>query len=161
MQDERGKVLKRKLSAERSKNWRLRKKTLKVASEQKEDNTQQPLDNVEATSKSHLPPETVTIVLSQIRVSKLPKQTRRWTYQDKSFALSIYHASKKAYSLLQKVFHLPSPRTLSLAMQNIHIGPGVCENILRLFKIKVTAMIAQEKVCAILFDVMAIKSSTK
>ncbi|GFS12820.1 THAP domain-containing protein 9 [Elysia marginata] len=75
----------------------------------------------------------------------------------KVFALALYHGSRKAYYLLQKIFSLPSPRTLATAMKNINIRPGLCRNMLNLFKVKVNSIAPQEKLCAIVVDEIALK----
>ncbi|GFO37679.1 transposable element p transposase [Plakobranchus ocellatus] len=90
-------------------------------------------------------------------MNRLPQRERKWTHSEKNFALSLYHASKKAYSLLQKLFVPPSSRTLSRSMHNVNIQPVFNASIMDLFKIKVNTMADQKKLSAILVDEMAIK----
>ncbi|GFO45112.1 transposable element p transposase [Plakobranchus ocellatus] len=107
--------------------------------------------------RKYLPNAACKFVCTQIRMNRLPKRGRKWTHSEKSFALSLYHTSKKAYSPLQKLFVLPSSRTLSRSIHNVNIQPGFNANIMDLFKIKVNSMADQEKLSAILVGEIAIK----
>ncbi|GFN82568.1 transposable element p transposase [Plakobranchus ocellatus] len=133
-------------------------------SNEKESLTKQPMSESDIdlqfltqSLRKYLPDAACKFVCTQIRMNRLPKRGRKWIHSEKSFALSLYHASKKAYSLLQKLFVLPSSRTLSRSMHNLNIQPGFNVNIMDLFKIKVNSIADQEKLSAILVDEMAIK----
>ena len=160
------KCLKRKLSCERSRLYRLRRKVRKLSetpvSSTASSNLIQPdqeLNFLKETLGKHLPNKASNFVLTQIRISKLPKHGRRWTFSEKSFALAFYHTSRKAYSLLSSIFTMPSPRTLSVAMHNVNICPGISSNLMQLFNIKVKNMNEHEKLCALLVDEISLKKS--
>ncbi|GFN73812.1 THAP domain-containing protein 1 [Plakobranchus ocellatus] len=159
------KSMKRKLEQERVKTSRLRKR-LRISCDQapqNETNTQSSTavqdDAIQNLLEKHLPEAAVQFILTQIRISKLHANGRRWTGSDKGFAISVHHASRKAYSLLQQVFFLPSPKTLRISLQNRNVFPGFCRSVLDLLKIKVDSMSPCDKVCVICFDEVSIKKS--
>ena len=82
----------------------------------------------------------------------------RWSVRDKSFALSLLHASPKAYRILQKLFYLPSVDTLRNTMKKIDIYPGFPKKILSAFKCKVQHMSEAEKLCVLVFDEVSLKT---
>ena len=158
------KSLKRKLQNERAKTSRLRKKMKLVDNSNSNDcvetvsaDQQSDFDSLKPLLSKYLSPEACDFILTQVRVAGLSKHARRWTYKDKSFALALFHASRKAYFLIRKIFSLPSPRTLASAMSNINIRPGLCRNMLNLFRVKIASMTKQEKLCAVVIDEMALK----
>uniref|UniRef100_A0AAR5P3G2 THAP9-like helix-turn-helix domain-containing protein n=1 Tax=Dendroctonus ponderosae TaxID=77166 RepID=A0AAR5P3G2_DENPD len=55
---------------------------------------------------------TRNFILSQTRNQKLKPRGRRFSLEDKIFALSIYKQSGKGYRFLSKIFSLPSRKTL-------------------------------------------------
>ena len=81
----------------------------------------------------------------------------RWSEKDKAFALSIFHASPKAYRLLKKQFLLPSIKTLQRTVQNANITPGFNNNILQALSLKVKSLPPHSEACVLVFDEMAIK----
>ena len=86
---------------------------------------------------------------TQLHVAQRKNKGKRWNAKDKSLALSLYHASPKAYTLLQKLFCLPSIRTLRRTMQNIVLYPGLNEFLFTAFGKKVSAMTEKGKLCAV------------
>ncbi|GFO43659.1 transposable element p transposase-like protein [Plakobranchus ocellatus] len=155
------KTLKRKLNSEKCRNFRLTKK-LKT-SKTPRDNTSESKqataekEQVEKLLGKYLTEEACKFVLTQIRVAQMKSTSRKWSSGDKSLALSLYHTSKKAYYLLQKIFHLPSPKTLTNSMRNLQIAPGFSTPFLNLFKIKINAMTPNERICPLLLDEISIK----
>lgn len=55
---------------------------------------------------------TYRFLLSQLHLQEKAPRERRFTQKDKIFALSLYKHGPRAYRLLQKIFSLPSKRTL-------------------------------------------------
>ena len=90
----------------------------------------QKLEKLKEDLSQVLSAATLNFVLSQIRVATAKNKGQRWTPQDKALALSLLHSSPKTYRLLQKIFRLPSVKTLSRVMQNICVYPGFNSNIL-------------------------------
>ena len=73
------------------------------------------------------------------------------------FAMSVFYQSRKAYSLLQKIFFLPSPRTLQRSLQNCSTGPGFNAHIFQALQRKVQHMRDFDKDCLLMFDEMSLK----
>lgn len=73
------------------------------------------------------------------------------------FALSIFHASPKAYRLFRKAFTLPGISTLKNYMSKIDVSPGFQDNILSALKLKVESMSERAKYCTLVFDEVSIK----
>lgn len=96
-------------------------------------------------------------IMSQIRSAIKKAKGHRWTYKDKAFALSLLHSSPKTYRLLQKVFHLPSVKTLKLAMNNIQVKPGFNDVILEAMQKKMANQPESMKLVSLAIDEMAIK----
>ena len=98
----------------------------------------------------------------QVRMSysmeqKQPKG-RRWTANQKSFALSVLHSSPETYILLSKIFALPPLATLKNAMKQMDIHPGFNESILASLRMRVVAAMTDlEKIVSIAFDEMSIR----
>ena len=92
-------------------------------------------------------------------MSKVKNKGQRWTPKDKALALSLLHSSPKTYKLLQRIFKLPSVKTLSRCMQTIDVKPGFNTNILEGLKQKVASMAEVSKMYVICIDEMVIKES--
>ena len=73
------------------------------------------------------------------------------------FAMSLNHASPKCYKLLKKTLALPGISTLKSYLKKVDIKPGFHQNIFDASTCKAEHMSAESKLCAILFDEMAIK----
>ena len=54
-------------------------------------------------------------VAAQLRLSGTKRQGYRWSDDEKTFALQMYHASPKCYKLLRRVFALPFQGNITLA----------------------------------------------
>ncbi|XP_063371190.1 uncharacterized protein LOC134659477 [Cydia amplana] len=52
-------------------------------------------------------------LLMQLRLARKNKMARRFTFQDKLFALALMKQSPKGYKLLENIFALPTKRTLA------------------------------------------------
>ena len=91
-------------------------------------------------------------VVSQIHAAKCKRQGQRWTPQNKSSALAIYHSRPRTYTLLWKVIFSLSISTRKRNIRNRQIQSGVTEQLMDLFKNKVGAMSEQSKLCAVVFD---------
>ena len=75
----------------------------------------------------------------------------------KSFALSLYHNSRKAYSLFQQFFRMPSASTLRKAMASLDIQPGISDQMIEFFKLKVKTMSVQELLSLLSADEVSLK----
>ena len=104
----------------RTKVHRLQRKLEYAAKPNPELVSKRPkLEKVEADLSQVLSAATLNFVLGQICVATAKNKGPWWTPQDKALALSLLHSSPKTYRLLQKIFRLPSVKTLSRVMQNM------------------------------------------
>lgn len=92
----------------------------------------------------------------QLLSSKLNKG-RRYSSQDKSFALALYYCSTSAYKFMRKHLCLPTIRSLRRWLQNLVISPGLNENILDMLEIKSHTLTPQKKVVSVVIDEMSLK----
>ena len=86
------------------------------------------------------------------------KQGRRFSTQMKNLALSMYFRNSNLYRFLYKFLILPSPRSVRNYMNAINIHVGWNEKVFMLLRNKSKFQSKQQKVCAIVFDGMSIKS---
>ena len=73
--------------------------------------------------------------------------------------MSLFHASRKSYSLLERILRLPSSKTLSQTMVNLDIHPGISQHVLQVMKMECESMALGERICSIMFDEMAIREN--
>ena len=109
--------------------------------------------------EKYLPTQTASFVKSQLKMhDTVSKQGYRWTLQDKLFGLSVFYHSRKAYSLLRKLFILPSKATLLKMLQQTNIYPGFNSQVFDALQHKVATLQPVDKQCVLVFDEMAIKT---
>ena len=99
-----------------------------------------------------------SLLKSQVTLSSKQAKGRRYNCRLKSWALSIYHTSGKAYRFLQKIFHLPSKRTLSRMVSRFASEAGFSNKSLYVIQEKVKSLPAGADVCSLLMDEMSLKS---
>jgi hypothetical protein len=117
------------------------------------------IDLVSKITKKHMSPGLHHLVMSQIRLSQYKAKGRRYTDNDKLFALKIYHRSAATYRLLSKTLQLPSKSTLSDWLSSSNSGPGFDENAMSAIKCRVQGMADVDKTCVLLLDEMSLKSN--
>ena len=106
----------------RTKLCRLKKKLFIVDKKQtKKQRLQEAIDSVSRV----LTGGAKSFFESQVYMSNRSEKGRRYTHQDKAFALTVYRTSPKCYRLLQNTFALPSVSILRKTMRKINIVPGV------------------------------------
>lgn len=139
---------------QRVKICRLRKKVVDLRS-----SNQQPKLSVFANVDSPNNKQLSDFFARQMRLSARKKFGRRFSPIDKSFALSLYFSGPKAYSLCQRLFVLPSKRTLQIWLAKLDIKPGFTESVFSLLEKKVNSMAERDRVCILLLDEMSLKSA--
>ena len=144
-------LLKRKVRAQQKRINRLQRSVAKPLSVKKE------VQQIKDMSAKYLNTESHAFFCTQMDLSV--SKGKKWTNRDKAHALSLYHASPKAYRLLQKRFFLPSVNTLRRIMRRIEIYPGFPVKILQAFETKVMNMSEAEKQCVLIFDEMSLKQN--
>lgn len=65
---------------------------------------------------------------------KKKPQGRKWTMENKLFALAIYKRSPKTYRFLCQYLCLPSESTLKSLLANVPLTPGICQTLISLLK---------------------------
>lgn len=98
------------------------------------------------------------LLKSQVILSSKQPKGRRYNSALKSWALSIYHTSGKAYTFLQKVFKLPSKRTLSRMVSRFASEAGFSKKSLYVIQERIKSLPAGANVCSLLMDEMSLKS---
>lgn len=76
----------------------------------------------------------------------------------KTIALSLYHASGKAYKILSKLFISPNKSSLKRFISNIPTKSGISEGILKAMQQKVLHMKDMEKICTLCIVEISLKS---
>jgi len=114
-------------------------------------------DHKESLSK--LNQVTSTFIESQIRTQSKKAKGRRFTLDDKIFALSLFKQSGKAYRLLQKVFALPCKSSLMGLLQKIPFETGINKKIFQHLK-KTVSKIKNplDKYCTVIFDEISLSA---
>ncbi|XP_047027534.1 uncharacterized protein LOC124641571 isoform X2 [Helicoverpa zea] len=98
-----------------------------------------------------------------MQVTQLGKKLkgRRFTFDQKVLALSLFKASPKAYRYLSELFILPKRKTIQGVLQNLTLQPGINPVMMKQLKKRVLKMPKRHKFCTIIFDEMAIAPSLK
>ena len=85
------------------------------------------------------------------------KKRRRWSSEMKSLALQLQSSSNRTYSILMKIFKLPSARTLRHLQNQININEGFHSAILNGLQSISANLGAQQKLCSVVFDEMQLQ----
>lgn len=97
---------------------------------------------------------------SQIRMKPQKPRRRRFTVDDKVFALSLFKQSGKAYKTLSKVFALPSRKSIMDLLNKIPFDTGINKRIFDHLKTAVKKLKNKlDRYCSIIFDEVSIFSS--
>ena len=97
-----------------SRIYRLKCKNESLTKENQELRKKRELGSAEDVlmlASAYLNDSTLSFFETQFRVGRQRKRGvtgRKWTEKDQTFALALYHISKRAYFLLKKIFVLPS-----------------------------------------------------
>ena len=106
-----------------------------------------------------LPKRMIKFIEGQIQLHTRKSGGKRYTPEMKSFAISLYHVSGKAYRLVSKFFHLPSKSSLLRWVSGLPISPGISQQALDAIESKVKCMSDAAKVCTISMDEISLKTS--
>jgi len=99
---------------------------------------------------------TKNFIQSQLRNFNKTSTGKRWTTEDKVFALSMYKRSPRLYRYIQHYFELPSIRTLKRVLSKLPFNPGFNDKILEHLKLEVAKMSENDRYCNLLFDEMSL-----
>lgn len=95
----------------------------------------------------------------QLELHSKKKKGRRYSPQMKSIAVSLYHASGKAYRVLSKLFILPTKSSLRRYISRMPAATGISQGALNIIKKKVDNMNEQEKLCTLCMDEVSLKTN--
>ncbi|KAJ8974025.1 hypothetical protein NQ317_016579 [Molorchus minor] len=102
---------------------------------------------------------TYDFIMSQLKLQHLPAKGRRYSIQDKTLSLALLKQSPRGYKLLQKLFALPSRKTLIRLLQKIPFETGINNSIMQLLKNSVNKMEPRDRYCTIMFDEIALDAA--
>ena len=105
-----------------------------------------------------LPSNLLDFKKKQAHLSNKKARGKRYDNNFKAWALSLYHVSGKAYRLLQKLFNLPSKRTLTSIVSKFASNTGFNEKSLFVLKQRIEALPPSGKFRALLMDEISLKS---
>lgn len=108
--------------------------------------------NSEDFIKATVNETTFSFILSQVKQQRKHKKGRRFTVDDKIFALSLYKQSPRGYRYLQKVFALPSKSTINKVLALVPMETGINTTIFKCLEDSVKSMAKETKVCVLMFD---------
>ncbi|KAH9629123.1 hypothetical protein HF086_008572 [Spodoptera exigua] len=95
-------------------------------------------------------------IMMQIKSVGKKQKGVRFTNDEKLLALTLMKESPKGYRLLQKIFKLPSKRTLNRLAEMITFGVGINNNIFQLIERRALNWDIKKKLCSIVFDEVAL-----
>ncbi|XP_045535436.1 uncharacterized protein LOC106716651 [Papilio machaon] len=101
-------------------------------------------------------PEPIKIFSKLQLKAKYKPRGRRYTMEEKILALTMYKQSAKAYNLLNKMFVLPSKRSLQKLLSHIPLEPGINEHIFAHLKKAVRRLPLEKRLCTLIFDEVAL-----
>ena len=106
-----------------------------------------------------LPENVVTFIALQIDLHHKKNKGQRYSPEMKSFALSLYYISGKAYKLLSKFFKLPSKSSLMKWVAAFPTAPQLTPAAREVLARKVKIMSESSKLCTITMDEMSLKAN--
>lgn len=108
--------------------------------------------------RAKLNSRSLNFINSQLRMQQKNPRGRRFTLDDKVFALSLLKQGPKAYKLLRSTFALPSRRTLMNLLNKIDFKVGIIPKIMDVLKDTVEKMDEIDRCCCLMFDEIALDS---
>lgn len=91
-------------------------------------------------------------ILCHFRNANANKFHRKFTIEDKVFALSLHKRSAMAYRYMSKIFCLPSVETIRKLAQSLDVRPGLCDTIFENLKLQGEKRAADDKYCVLMMD---------
>lgn len=100
---------------------------------------------------------TATFLKSQLRLQQLSGRGRRFTNEDKLFALMLLKQSPKCYKLLRMIFALPSRTTLLQLLRKVTFRCGLNTHVSARLSAAAAEMDPLDRCCSLIFDEMLIQ----
>ena len=140
------------IEAKNKKISRLNKKLSKVIRNKKTQESA--LDD----ALKKLPPHLAGFVKLQFDLHAAKRHGRRYSPEMKSLAISLFHASGKAYRLLSKLFILPTRSSLRNYIGKLPTEAGISQATINTLKQKISQMSDMEKLCSLCMDEISLKT---
>ena len=103
-------------------------------------------------------PNNLAAFKSQAKLHSKKKHGRRYSPELKSLAISIYHASGKAYRLLSKLFILPTKSSPFRYISKMQLCQVFSQGAFNIIKSNVSHLPDQEKLVTICMDEIALRT---
>lgn len=139
-----------------------------VAEENKKQNTDKPFSERISKAKSFLhnslfannfyklSKHAQNFLLMQLKAVDKKKKGVRFTTEEKILCLSLMKESPKGYRFIQKIFRLPTKRTLNRLAEDITLKTGINKYIFKLLEQKTKKWNITKKLCSVVFDEVAL-----
>ena len=105
-----------------------------------------------------LPKNLANFIRMQIKLHSRKRHRRRYSSEMKSIAISLYHASGKAYRLLSKLFILPDKSSIHRYISKLPSSTGISQAALKIIEKKVKQMSPRDKLCTLCMDEVSLKT---
>ena len=105
-----------------------------------------------------LPKNLANFIRMQINLHSRKKHRRRYSPEMKSIAISLLHASGKAYRLLSKLFILPDKSSIHRYISKLPSSTGISQAALKIIEQKVKQMSPRDKLCTLCMDEVSLKT---
>lgn len=113
-------------------------------------------DKMDFPAKGKVNKITYRFIKTQLEQQHKSSRGRRYSIEDKIFALSLLKQSPSGYKLLKKIFALPSRKTLVNILNKLPFVCGLNEQVLSSLKTAVQQMDEKNRCCCLLFDEMTL-----
>lgn len=100
--------------------------------------------------------DAINFCLSQLKRRNVKPKGRRFTTEDKLFALMFYKQSGRCYRKMRQIFALPSRQTIMSMLNKIPVDVGINKIIFDNLKESASKLNNQDRICALIFDEMSI-----
>jgi hypothetical protein len=105
-----------------------------------------------------LPKHLANFIRLQMKLHSRKKHGRRYSSEMKSIAISLYHASGKAYRLLSKLFILPDKSSIHRYISKLPSSTGISQAALKIIEKKVKQMSPKDRLCTLCMDEVSLKT---
>ena len=117
------------------------------------------LQNILPVTQKLLSEDGQALFSTQLKLASVQAKGGRYSNEMKNLALSLYYRGAKTYRFFSTIFTLPSKSSLHLWLQRLNVSPGLSGNVWDVLKLRVSALSSRDRVCALLFDEMALKQN--
>lgn len=109
--------------------------------------------------ETRLNKQSLNFLSCQLRMETKNARGRRYSFEDKVFALSLLKQSTRAYKILQKTFALPSRKCLISLLNKIPFNVGINPPIMETLKKSTDKLKFLDKHCILMFDEISLEPS--